>query len=188
MYYLQSRYYDPEVGRFLNADALVLTAFGLVGINQFVYCINNPIRYHDSNGNMPEEDCVTGDPEEILFPDKDAVGAPTGTGMANSGGSQGAASPSGGTGDANTQIPQHAWDTLNHIQSHGEAPNGYHWAPYSNDGRSGTQVLPPDSPYYEYDVHPFIPGVNRGMERIVIGASGTAWYTWDHYFHFIRME
>ena len=25
LYYLQSRYYDPEIGRFINADALVST-------------------------------------------------------------------------------------------------------------------------------------------------------------------
>ena len=73
---MQSRYYDPELGRFINADALLLTGFGLVGFNQFVYCINNPIRYHDVCGDIPEEDCVGGDPEETLFPDKDALGPP----------------------------------------------------------------------------------------------------------------
>ena len=38
LYYLQSRYYDPEMGRFLNADALVATGQGLLGNNMFAYC------------------------------------------------------------------------------------------------------------------------------------------------------
>ena len=49
-YYLQSRYYDPEVGRFLNADGYVSTGQGIPGYNMFAYCNNNPIMYSDSNG------------------------------------------------------------------------------------------------------------------------------------------
>ena len=50
MYYLQSRYYDPEVGRFINADAFASTGQGLLGNNMFAYCLNNPARYVDSCG------------------------------------------------------------------------------------------------------------------------------------------
>ena len=39
--YLQSRYYDPAVGRFINADALVSTGQGLLGNNMFAYCLND---------------------------------------------------------------------------------------------------------------------------------------------------
>ena len=53
LYYLQSRYYDPEVGRFINADALVSTGQGILGNNMFAYCGNNPIIYSDDNGNAP---------------------------------------------------------------------------------------------------------------------------------------
>ena len=42
-YYLNSRYYDPEVGRFLNADGQLNT--GLLGYNLFAYCENNPVMY-----------------------------------------------------------------------------------------------------------------------------------------------
>ena len=35
-YYLQSRSYDPELGRFLNADILVSTGQGLLGNNMIV--------------------------------------------------------------------------------------------------------------------------------------------------------
>ena len=52
-YYLRSRYYDPEVGRFLNADALVSTDTGLMGYNMFAYCNNNPVKYADSSGLIP---------------------------------------------------------------------------------------------------------------------------------------
>ena len=48
-YYLQSRYYDPEVGRFLNADSLLDTE-ELMGLNVFIYCGNNPIIYYDPTG------------------------------------------------------------------------------------------------------------------------------------------
>jgi RHS repeat-associated protein len=52
-YYLQSRYYDPAIGRFLNADALVSTGQGLLGNNMFAYCNNNPAIYADPEGNLP---------------------------------------------------------------------------------------------------------------------------------------
>ena len=49
-YYLQSRYYDPELGRFLNADAYVSTGQGILGNNMFAYCGNNPTNYADPEG------------------------------------------------------------------------------------------------------------------------------------------
>ncbi len=50
-YYLQSRYYDPTVGRFLNADhpELVGANGGVQGYNLFAYC-NNPIMGYDPLG------------------------------------------------------------------------------------------------------------------------------------------
>ena len=41
--YLQSRYYDPELSRFINADALVSTGQGILGNNMFAYCRNNSV-------------------------------------------------------------------------------------------------------------------------------------------------
>ena len=49
-YYLQSRYYDPAICRFINADSYASTGQGLVGYNAFAYCLNNPIAYADSIG------------------------------------------------------------------------------------------------------------------------------------------
>ena len=43
MYYLNSRYYDPATGRFLNADIYVSTGQGLGGYNMYAYCSGNPV-------------------------------------------------------------------------------------------------------------------------------------------------
>ena len=49
-YYLQSRYYSPYWGRFLNADYYVDTEKDSFGTNMFAYCENNSINYIDPNG------------------------------------------------------------------------------------------------------------------------------------------
>ena len=48
LYYLQSRYYNPEWGRFLNADSCLYSS--MLGFNMFVYCDNNPVNYIDPYG------------------------------------------------------------------------------------------------------------------------------------------
>ena len=52
MYYLQSRYYDPAIGRFINADTFASSGQGFLGCNMFAYCGNNPISRVDSNGDV----------------------------------------------------------------------------------------------------------------------------------------
>ena len=54
LYYLQSRYYDPELGRFINADAFTSTGQGILGNNMYAYCGNNPVVNADSLGMMTE--------------------------------------------------------------------------------------------------------------------------------------
>ena len=49
-YYLQSRYYDPENHRFINADSFASTGQGFVGTNMFAYCNNKPIINSDPSG------------------------------------------------------------------------------------------------------------------------------------------
>ena len=50
-YYLQSRYYDPAICRFINADTFATTdANGLLSANMFAYCENNPIMRTDESG------------------------------------------------------------------------------------------------------------------------------------------
>ena len=53
LYYLKSRYYDPEICRFINADGLASTGQGFLGANMFTYCLNNPVNYSDYCGTRP---------------------------------------------------------------------------------------------------------------------------------------
>ena len=50
LYYVSSRYYDPEIGRWINADGYVSTGQGVLGNNMFAYCGNNPINRKDPSG------------------------------------------------------------------------------------------------------------------------------------------
>ena len=59
-YYLRSRYYDPTMRRFLNADSFASTGQGFTGTNMFAYCNNNPVRYLDSSG----LECVPATPQD----------------------------------------------------------------------------------------------------------------------------
>ena len=56
MYYLNSRYYDPETGRFVNADdvRVVEVQDDLNDKNLYLYCDNNPITRDDSKGHVWE--------------------------------------------------------------------------------------------------------------------------------------
>ena len=51
-YYLQSRYYNPEVGRFISADVLLSTGQGVIGHNAYAYCGNNPASRIDAEGDL----------------------------------------------------------------------------------------------------------------------------------------
>ncbi len=52
LYYLQSRYYDPEIGRFINADDIAYLGAGssFISLNLFAYCGNNPVLGYDPLG------------------------------------------------------------------------------------------------------------------------------------------
>ena len=50
-YYVSSRYYDPEIGRFINADDIAYLGMrGLTSYNLFAYCGNNPVMGYDPYG------------------------------------------------------------------------------------------------------------------------------------------
>ena len=52
LYYLKTRYYDPEVGRFITIDDLqYLDPETINGLNLYAYCANNPVMNVDENGN-----------------------------------------------------------------------------------------------------------------------------------------
>ena len=51
LYYLMSRYYDPETGRFISPDSIdYLEPETITGVNLYSYCYNNPVMYSDPSG------------------------------------------------------------------------------------------------------------------------------------------
>ena len=52
LYYLKSRYYDPEVDRFISPDVFASTGQGIFGTNMFTYCKNNSIVLSDRSGTL----------------------------------------------------------------------------------------------------------------------------------------
>jgi RHS repeat-associated protein len=91
LYYLQSRYYNPEWGRFINADAIAGAMGELLGHNIFAYCKNNPINMQDSDGFIAmanDGDCSSGGgletlpvPEPIINKVNNYGGSPRGAGI-----------------------------------------------------------------------------------------------------------
>ena len=51
-YYLMTRYYDPEVCRFISADVYMSTGQGVLGGNMWAYCANNPAIRYDDQGRL----------------------------------------------------------------------------------------------------------------------------------------
>ena len=50
LYYVISRYYNPQVGRFINADGAYDTNQGVLGYNMYTYCLNNSVNMYDFDG------------------------------------------------------------------------------------------------------------------------------------------
>ena len=59
-YYLSSRYYNPEVGRYLSADTLSSTGQGVLGYNMYAYCLNNPTTNYDPSGSLSFSNLLSG--------------------------------------------------------------------------------------------------------------------------------
>ncbi len=51
LYFLKTRYYDPEIGRFITIDDLsYIDPETINGLNLYAYCTNNPVMNIDPNG------------------------------------------------------------------------------------------------------------------------------------------
>ena len=53
LYYLNQRYYNSELGRFINMDTLLGINGKILSHNLFAYCVNNPVMLSDPSGNFP---------------------------------------------------------------------------------------------------------------------------------------
>ena len=117
MYYLQSRYYDAKICRFLNADIYVSTGQGIIGFNMFAYCRNQSPTRVDDEGTV-DQDCVSEDNDLLdeSWEDGKGAGGSAGPSWSGSGGSTGTTS-SGSGGSTGT--------TSSGSGSHGAAGTGY---------------------------------------------------------------
>jgi RHS repeat-associated protein len=52
LYYYGARYYDPLMGRFISADAIVQNFKNSQCLNRYSYCLNNPLKYSDPSGHI----------------------------------------------------------------------------------------------------------------------------------------
>jgi dienelactone hydrolase len=88
-------------------------------------------------------------------------------------------------------IPDKALQVLEYVDKHGEPMNGYEGGrtfgnferrlPIADD--HGRRIK-----YREWDVNPLRAGVNRGVERLITGSDGAAYYTSDHYAKFKKIR
>ena len=87
-----------------------------------------------------------------------------------------------------TEETRKFYDVDKYVRSHnGEAPSGFK----GGDAFKNFELRLPTSDnngnliqYWEYDVNPFVKGVNRGAERLVLGSDGNSYMTIDHYTSF----
>ena len=49
-YYLKTRYYDPEIRRFISMDDVCDVAYEMVDPNLYAYCCNDPVNLYDPEG------------------------------------------------------------------------------------------------------------------------------------------
>ena len=114
MYYLQSRYYDAKICRFINADIYVSTGQGIIGFNMFAYCRNQVTTRVDDEGTV-DATCISDDDDLLDESWQDGKGAGGGAGPITSG--------SGGYGGGGT-----GYSSFSAFKSaNGSAGDGYHW-------------------------------------------------------------
>jgi RHS repeat-associated protein len=56
LYYYNARYYDPELGKFIQPDTEISDLSNPQSFNRFSYCVNDPLRYTDPSGHGPISD------------------------------------------------------------------------------------------------------------------------------------
>lgn len=94
-------------------------------------------------------------------------------------------------GTQTTVLPKKVYTVLAYVRANNRAMDGYvggRWfGNFENHlPRSDTDGKPIQ--YQEWDVNPKVQGQNRGVERLVTGSDGRAWYTNDHYNTFVEVN
>ncbi|GEM_PF-6970920 len=77
LYYYGARYYDPQLGRFIQADPIVPGPDNSQAFNRYSYCFNNPLQFIDPTGHAPKEPRDLSRKATVLdlFPDGSMYGA-----------------------------------------------------------------------------------------------------------------
>lgn len=99
--------------------------------------------------------------------------------------------PGAGNTQNNNQAPAYVLKVLQYIRSNGQAPDGYVGGREFQNREKKLPAKTADGKrirYSEWDVHPKTTGKNRGPERLVTGSDHSAYYTKDHYKHFLAIE
>ena len=172
-YYLQARYYNPENGAFLELDSDSGDNDDPQSQQGYNYVSSNPLKYTDHSG-------------ESKFTILIKWGKTAGKWVVKKGKKVWKAGKKVVRKIKTTfVIPKEAKSTLKYIKKHGHPKKGYKGgSTYVNK----TGLLPKNTTYKEYDIFPKRKGVNRGIERIVIGKNGKAYYTNNHYKSFRIMN
>src|SRR5690606_10719251 len=65
--YMQQRYYDPVIGRFLSVDPVALDTQNGWNFNRYNYAANNPYKFTDPDGRNPFATTCTANPENVIL-------------------------------------------------------------------------------------------------------------------------
>ena len=87
-----------------------------------------------------------------------------------------------------SKAPRYVRKLVKYLKStpHLHPPKGYRGGRIFRN-REG--ILPKGKAYYEYDVHPYRPGISRGAERLVVDREKSVfYYTKDHYTTFFKLK
>ena len=153
LYYVSSRYYDPEIGRWINADNRISgVGENVLGYNMFAYCMNNPVNMSDPSGNWPKwiETAANWINNNIIQPVKNFFSSPKQSNVVNASSHDANRRPYNGepgstytapNGDSRTYgpdgTPEHDYDHDDHGRpdKHPHDPNGGHNHDWENGVR-----------------------------------------------------
>ncbi len=66
LYYYVARFYDPALGRFINADTIVPDIANPISFDRYAYVNNNPINFNDPSGHMMSAESYGGVSDDVF--------------------------------------------------------------------------------------------------------------------------